>query len=145
MLDGNIPIFVEPDKTIKVVDEDALTLEVLNKLMEFIKRYRAKSSVPRHSCAIKEFFIGLPRAKKDKGKIWWKYAVLKMGNRTKVVNGELLKRVAEIYNAFDTTEEAIEHIMKVLKVNLSTARNYIWIAIKLGLCKPKRGNRRLGK
>ena len=145
MLDGNIPIFVEPDKAIKVVDEDALTLEVLNKLMEFIKRYCAKSSVPRHSCAIKEFFIGLPRAKKDKGKIWWKYAVLKMGNRTKVVNGGLLKRVAEIYNAFDTTEEAIEHIMKVLKVNLLTARNYIWVAIRLGLCEAKKRKRATGK
>jgi len=55
-----------------------------------------------------------------------------------VVDGELLKRIAEIYNAFDTTEKAIEHIMKVLKVNLSTARNYIWIAIKLELCEAKR-------
>ena len=41
------------------------------------------------------------------------------GHRTKVVNEELLKRITEMYNAFDTTEEAIEHIMKVLKINLS--------------------------
>lgn len=69
MLDGNIPIFVEPDRTIKVVDEEELMLEVLCKLVAFIKRYRAKSSIPRHSCAIKEIFIGLPRAKVEKGKI----------------------------------------------------------------------------
>jgi len=31
--------------------------------------------------------------------------------------------------------------MKVLKVNLTTARNYIWIAIKLGLYKAKRRNK----
>ena len=48
-----------------------------------------------------------------------------------MVNGELLKRIAEIYNTSDTTEETIEHIMKVLKVNLSKVRNYIWIAIKI--------------
>jgi len=80
-------------------------LEVLEKLMEFIKRYRAKSSVPRHSCAIKELFIGLPKTKERSG-VWWKYAILRMGNRTKVVDGELLRRIAEIYNAFDTTKEA---------------------------------------
>ena len=102
-----LTIFVELDKTIKVVDEDAFTLEVLNKLMEFIKRYRAKSSVSRHSCAIKEHFVGLPGAKKNKGKTWWKYAILRMDNRTKVVNGKLLKREVKIYNAFDITEEAI--------------------------------------
>jgi len=131
MLDGNIPVFVEPDRTIKVVDEEELMLEVLCRLVEFIKRYRAKSSVPRHSCAIKELFIGLPGARVEKGKIWWRYAVLRMGKRTKVVNGKLLERIAEIYNSFETTEKAIEHIMKVLKVNLSTARNYIWVVIKL--------------
>jgi len=140
MIDGFRPHYVEPDEAIKIVDEDALVLEVLEKLMEFIKRYRAKSSVPRHSCAIKELYIGLPKAKERTG-VWWKYAILRMGNRTKVINGELLRRVAEIYNAFDTTEEAIEHIMKVLRVNLSTARNYIWIAIKLGLCEAKRRNK----
>jgi len=61
-----------------------------------------------------------------------------MGKRTKAFDGKLLERIAEIYNSFETTEKAIEHIMKVLKVNLSTARNYVWIAIKLGLCEPKR-------
>jgi len=79
---------------------------------------------------IKELFIGLPKTKERTG-VWWKYAVLRMGNRIKVVNGELLKRIAEIYNTSDTTEETIEHIMKVLKVNLSKVRNYIWIAIKI--------------
>ena len=27
MLDGNIPIFVEPDRAIKIIDEDTLILE----------------------------------------------------------------------------------------------------------------------
>ena len=91
MLSGALH-YVEPDEAIKIVDEDALVLEVQEKLMEFIKRYRAKSPVPRHSCAI-----------------------LRTGNRIKVVNGELLKRIAEICNTSDTIEETIEHIMKVLK------------------------------
>ena len=97
-----------------------------------------KSSVSYHSCAIKEFYIALPKAKKNGDKVWWKYAILKVGSRTKVVDGELLKMVAEIYNSLDTAREAIKHIMKVLKVNLSTAKRYIRIGIKLGLCKPKR-------
>jgi len=146
MLDGDTPIFVEPSKTVKVVDEDRVKLEILEKLMEFIKRYRRKSSIPYHSCAIEEFYIGLHKPKEEgNNKIWWKYAIVKVGSKTRVVNGDLLKRVAEIYNAFDTTEEAIEHIMRVLRVNLSTARNYIWAAIKLELCKPKRGGRRREK
>ena len=79
----------------------------------------------------------IPNPRK-RSRVWWKYAILRISSRTRVVDGELLKRIAEIYDAFDTTEEAIEYVMKVLKVNLSTARNYIWIAIKLELCEAKR-------
>ena len=44
-----LTIFVELDKTIKVVDEDAFTLEVLNKLMEFIK-----------SIALRALYLAIP-------------------------------------------------------------------------------------
>ena len=138
MLDGNTPIPVDPTKAIEVVDVEDLMLEVLVKLVEFIKIYRKKSSIPYHRCAIKELLIGLPRAKKAANNgIWWKYAIIRIGSRTRVVDGDLMKRIVKIYEAFETTAEAIEHMVKVLGINVSTARNYIWSAIKLGLCKPK--------